>query len=126
MARPPAVKRSAPASAAVHIRGPKGFEIRGSRGAGRLGTGHGVASNSEAGKGWGASSARTGAPSVVRSVSDIVSSMVVEAIIPPSASDSKAQAQTCPGRGQTPSTDAMVDVVSVCEAMLYVNVLPSG
>ncbi len=120
------MKTRAPASAAVHMRGPNGLETRGARGVGRLGTGHGVASNSAGGTGSGASAAETGAPSVAGSVSDMVSSMRVEVIIPPSAPGSKVQAQTCPGRGQTPSTDAIVDAVSVCDAMLYVNVLPSG
>jgi hypothetical protein len=52
--------------------------------------------------------------------------MLVEVIIPPSAPYTKMQAQTCPGRGHTPSTEAIVDAVSVCDAMLDVNVLPSG
>src|SRR5260370_30057406 len=73
-ASPPAVKRRAAASAAVHIRGTRSRGMRTGRGrgaAGGCGTGHGVAWKTGGGGASGAVS-----------VSEPVSSMLVEVIIP--------------------------------------------
>src|SRR5260370_23226550 len=73
-ASPPAVKATAAASAGVHIRGPRSLGMRAGRGrgaAGRWATGHGVASK----RGGGGASGAV-------SVSEPVSSMLVEVIIP--------------------------------------------
>src|SRR5260370_28066775 len=73
-ASPPGGKRRPAVSAAVHIRGPRSLGMRTGRGrgaAGRCATGHGVASKTGGGGASGAVS-----------VSEPVSSMLVEVIIP--------------------------------------------
>src|SRR5256712_14028148 len=84
----PVVKSRAAARAAVHIRARSGLESLSGCGAGRVSTGHGVASNSVAS---GVSSSTCGTPLATGSVSDVASSMLVDAIIPPSPPAALAQ-----------------------------------